>query len=177
MKIGVISDTHDQVKNLLRAVKFLNRQKVKQIYHCGDWVAPFTIEFFFNECKPQAPVKGVLGNNEGDRFRIVQRINEHKLPIELDQHVLEDKIDNRTVALYHGQNKAITASLISCGKYDAVFTGHTHIPINQQHGKTLHLNPGTICDAAKSKLIDDPTLALYDTISNSAQIIKFLKEV
>src|SRR4030042_3379962 len=105
MKLGIISDTHDHVKNLLKATKYLNNLKVDLIYHCGDWVSPFLFEFFFNVCKPQAPVKGILGNNEGDRFRLIQRLSKNKYPLILEKHVLTDEIEGKKIALYHGQDR------------------------------------------------------------------------
>lgn len=176
MKIGIISDTHDNVKNILKAVEYLNKQQVDLIYHAGDWVAPFVFEFLFWEAKPEAPVKGVFGNNEGDRFRTLQRINKHKLPIKLEAYTLKDEIDGKKVILYHGQDSQITESLINDKQYDLVVTGHTHDPLVKASGERLHVNPGAVCDASNSKLTT-PTLAVYDTKLNQAKIVEFLKEV
>lgn len=174
MKIGIISDSHDHVKNLLQAVKWLNNQKVTIIYHCGDWTSPFVFEFFFNECQPKAKVKGVLGNNEGDRFRLVERIQQHKFPLTLEQHILEDEQANLKIAVYHGQDNHITQSLLDSSRYDLVLTGHTHQPLIEKKGSVIHVNPGTICDAARSQIIDHPTLAVFDTDSKQTEIINFL---
>lgn len=176
MKIGIISDTHDHVSNIKAAVTYLNAQNVDRIYHCGDWVAPFTFEFFFTECQPQAPVIAVLGNNEGDRYRLVQRLNDSQLPISLDQHTNQDEFDGKKAILYHGQDKRITAALIKSGLYDLVCTGHTHQSLIEKVGQTLHINPGPVTNSAKSKIIDNPTLAIYDSTTHTAKIIEFLKE-
>lgn len=44
MKIGVISDTHDQGDLILKAVELMNAEKVEMAFHCGDWVSPFIPE-------------------------------------------------------------------------------------------------------------------------------------
>ena len=95
MKIGILADSHDHVVNLKKAITFFNAEKVELIYHCGDWVSPFVFEFLYWECKPEAPVKGVFGNNEGDRFRIVERISTHKLPVVIRQHTLAEEVDDK----------------------------------------------------------------------------------
>lgn len=40
MKIGVISDTHDQQDLILECVHRLNEADVELVVHCGDWVSP-----------------------------------------------------------------------------------------------------------------------------------------
>ncbi len=66
MKIGVLSDTHDQGELIQKAVKYFNDENVSWVFHCGDWVSPFILHFF-RELK--APLRGVFGNNDGDKFR------------------------------------------------------------------------------------------------------------
>jgi len=176
MKIGIISDSHDHIKNLAKAIQYLNSQSVELIYHCGDWISPSTIRFLFLECKPKAQVKGVLGNNHGDILRTLKRIQENNILVTLEQNFLQDKVDGKNIAVYHGQDKGITQALIRSSLYHVVFTGHTHKAVNQIVNKTLHLNPGGISDDQDSKISDNQSLAIYDTKSNKARIIKFLKE-
>jgi len=175
MKIGIISDTHDHAKNLLKAFSFLNQQKVDLIYHCGDWVSPFIFEFFFNVCRPNAPVKSVLGNNAGDVFMTLQRLGKNKFPLQLEPYTLKDQVDNKQIILYHGHDKNITEALTHSGLYDLVISGHTHQSLVEKLGNTLHINPGTTC-GTNSSTIFTPTLAIYETDTNQAKIIKFLEK-
>jgi len=46
MKIGILSDTHDRLDTIEKVFHIFLDEKVEQIIHCGDWVSPFTIEFF-----------------------------------------------------------------------------------------------------------------------------------
>ena len=46
MKIGVVSDTHDQRQRILEAIDIFNKEKVGLVIHCGDWVAPFSAARF-----------------------------------------------------------------------------------------------------------------------------------
>ena len=61
MKIGLISDTHDNIENILKAVQEFNSRHVDIVLHAGDFVSPIAVESF-------AGIKliGVLGNNDTD---------------------------------------------------------------------------------------------------------------
>lgn len=61
MKIGLISDTHDNIENILKAVTAFKDENVDVVLHAGDYVFPKSVESF-------AGVKliGVLGNNDTD---------------------------------------------------------------------------------------------------------------
>lgn len=168
MKIGVISDTHDQYENILKMIKILNNEKVELTIHCGDWVSPFTLAFY-KELK--SPIKGVFGNNDGDRFLHLTRSKNFGLDIEYQERVFKLNIDSRSIYVYHGDYEDVTEALVICGKYDAVFHGHTHVSVNKTIGKTLSLNPGTLMPVTSDK-IKGASFAIYDTASNSAKLIK-----
>ncbi len=44
MKIGIISDTHDRIDNLHKAITLLQVRGVQILIHCGDLCAPFMID-------------------------------------------------------------------------------------------------------------------------------------
>ncbi|HCL90984.1 MAG TPA: YfcE family phosphodiesterase, partial [Candidatus Atribacteria bacterium] len=48
MKIGIISDTHDNLPKIKKAVGIFNREKVELVLHAGDFVSPFTFLEFKN---------------------------------------------------------------------------------------------------------------------------------
>lgn len=43
MKIGIISDTHDQVEKIKKAISIFNKEKVFLVYHLGDFCSPFSL--------------------------------------------------------------------------------------------------------------------------------------
>ena len=59
MKIGLISDTHDNIGNILNAVKQFNDRNIDVVLNAGDFVSPLSVESF-NGIK----LIGVLGNND-----------------------------------------------------------------------------------------------------------------
>lgn len=172
MKIGVISDTHDNLKPMQAALQVLLDHKVDLIVHCGDWVAPFAVEFL-SKNSGDIPVKGVFGNNEGDTKSIVIRNAKLAKPVEFaERKVLEFTADGKHIACVHGEDTPVLDALIRSKKYHAVFTGHTHRPRNEVVGGVLVLNPGTTCFAAEGQIIDEATVAIYDSASNTAKIVK-----
>ena len=79
------------------------------------------------------------------------------------------QIDGKKIAINH--YPYIGERLAQSGQYDAVFHGHTHLVRNEKVGKTLLVNPGPVCGFKNGK--DVPaTYAIYDTESNSAEIVQ-----
>jgi putative phosphoesterase len=62
--IGIMSDSHDNLEAIAKAVEFFNQQKVSLVLHAGDIISPFTTKEFK---KLQAPLKLVYGNNDGEK--------------------------------------------------------------------------------------------------------------
>ncbi len=164
MKIGVLSDTHDQGELIRKAVACFNAENVSCVFHCGDWVSPFILHFF-RELK--APLRGVFGNNDGDKFRHLAFKDRWGIELAYEERFLETEIDNRKIAVFHGDYSGLVDALVSCGKYDAVFHGHTHQRVNEHQGKTLSLNPGSLMQETSSA-IKGASIALYDTQTHTA---------
>ncbi len=163
MKIGVISDTHDQRERILQAIDIFNKEKVSLVVHCGDWVSPFSAARFK---ALKCPVKGVFGNNDGDKELHRQRNGF----IEYHDEKMEIAVAGRKLFVTHGHLQLLENALKS-GRYDAVFSGHTHISHIKKEGKTLWLNPGTLVDETSDKT-KGMSVAIYDTCTNNSEIIR-----
>jgi len=57
MRIGIVSDTHDDEFNARKVARIFRNEKIEHIYHLGDYVAPPILRVFkdFN-------VTGIFGN-------------------------------------------------------------------------------------------------------------------
>ncbi len=173
MTIGVISDTHDRLDTLRPAIRTFKNEGVGLIVHCGDWIAPFTVAKIVMLVKEHlgCPLKGVFGNNDGDLFFILTKNYVQGWNIEFSDTILELDFEGRKIAVYHGTDQGITASLIASKRYAAVFTGHTHVPLNEMKDGVLHLNPGSTSYIRNGSIVDEATVAVYDTETHAAQII------
>ena len=140
MKIGIISDTHDHHKNVLKAIEVFNEQKVSYILHCGDMVSPFTAKAF-------AQVEGakfiaVFGNCDGEKRMLTSSI--HEFGGEIYEPVYTGEVGGRRVFMAHWPN--VLDEVAGSGKYDLVLYGHTHKQDIRKVGDTLIINLGETTD-------------------------------
>lgn len=136
MIIGIISDTHDHVPNIKKAVRFFKDAGVEKVIHAGDYCSPFTIEHFKG-----LNLHGIFGNNDGDKYLLMKKFDE--IDGILHGEFLEFDADGIKIAVYHGTYPGITGSLEKSGKYDFVVTGHTHQQRLDIAGSTTTINPGS----------------------------------
>ena len=99
MKIGIISDTHDRLRLIDKAVKELNLLNLDLVLHAGDYISPFVTD---NLKKLNAPLIGVFGNNDGDRSSLKKKFAEFGADIRgRFAFVL---VDGLRIALLHGDD-------------------------------------------------------------------------
>jgi len=159
MLIGIVSDSHDNLTNLRRALALLRERGVELVLHAGDFVSPFTAEPF-----REAGLRliGVFGNNDGDRLYLRERfqgIGElHFGPYELE-------LAGRRIVLMH-EPRALEA-LASSGRYDLVVYGHTH-RAEIRPGRPLVINPGELGGWLTGK----PSFVLLDLKSLAAELFQ-----
>jgi uncharacterized protein len=161
LKIGLISDTHDNIQNIRKAVREFNDKHVDVVLHAGDFVSPIAVESF-------AGVKlvGILGNNDTDVPGLTSAFN--KIHGELKGEIFETVYDGIKFAGYHGTSFAKKELLIKSGKYDMFVYGHTHRKDNGNIGTTRVVNPGT----AKGWIFGlFATIAIFDTYSRAIKFI------
>jgi putative phosphoesterase len=121
LRIGIISDTHDDVENVQSAIEIFNTENVKYVIHAGDYVFPgIVLEFE----KLDAKLIGVLGNNDGERVHLLK--NFLTIGGELKGELGEVELDGVIFGIYHGTDEQLKTKLVDSGKYDFVITGHTH---------------------------------------------------
>lgn len=165
MKIGIISDTHDNLAQIKKAVDIFNREKVELILHAGDFVSPFTfLEFKNLNC----PLKGVFGNNDGDKLYLQEKF---KGIGEIYSAPYEAIIDHKNIIMLH-KEKLIDA-LAESQKYDVIIYGHTHRTDLHKIGKTLIINPGECSGWLSGK----STIALLDLTNLKAIIIDLASNI
>ena len=159
MKIGIISDTHDNVVNVKKALSEFIKQRVELIVHCGDIVAPKTITFFVG-----LPVKFVKGNCDGDIEMIKKKCEEGGHEYLGVKGELE--VDGKKIGVYHGTDASMLNDIIESGDYNYVLTGHTHSKRDEMIGKTRVINPGAHYYAAEE------TIAVLDVAEDKLEFIE-----
>ncbi len=133
MLVGIISDTHDNMNMLKKAVDLFNQRGVGLALHAGDYIAPFTArELRRLSCK----LVGVFGNNDGDKFMLTKQFDGFG---QLFDGVHQLEVDGKLIAMTHYPN--IAETLAARGAYDIVIYGHTH-RAEIREPKPLVINPG-----------------------------------
>ena len=164
MLIGLISDTHDNLPLVEKAIMQLNDEKVDLVLHAGDYTSPFTIpKFKALQCR----LIGVFGNNDGDHELLKKRFNETQ-NCEVRGIFAEIDVSSFKIALLHGDEMELQNALVNCGGFDAVVSGHTHISVNKTKGRTMVICPGEVCGYLYGK----STMALLDTAKREAIIVE-----
>ena len=162
MKIGLISDTHDNIQNIEKSVLIFNDKQVSFVIHAGDIVSPEAVEAFKG-----VKLIGVLGNNDKYVPELIDAFD--KIGGQLKGEFCEMEQDNLIFAIYHGTNLRRKELLIQSGKYDVVVCGHTHKVENKNVGKTLVINPGT----ANGWFFGyKATAAIFDTQTRESEFIQ-----
>ncbi|MFA5361737.1 MAG: metallophosphoesterase [Candidatus Omnitrophota bacterium] len=154
MKIGILSDTHDNLSQVEKAVIFFNRKKTGFVFHAGDFVAPFTVlrlkELF-------CPWQGVFGNNDGEK-KGLRLVSEGKIgpgPLRLSAAGTDIVVVHDIQTLDLKKEKA-----------RLIIFGHSHKPeIINEPGRLL-VNPGE----CGGWLTGRSTVAVADTEKMSARI-------
>lgn len=134
MLVGIMSDTHDNLPAIRKAVELFNRENVDLVIHCGDYVAPFVKREL---SKLNAPMKGVFGNNDGEREGLRQALG-------VEDDILELTVDGFKMAVLHGTDERVVRAFTRSQAYDVVVRGHTHRYEIAENGRTLLLNPGEV---------------------------------
>ena len=162
MLIGVFSDIHDNLDNLQKALAVFKSRNVDSLIFCGDFCSPIPSRVVGGEFDGDVHV--VFGNGDGDRFAIsnIAKTQYPNLKLHGEYAVLE--FDGVKVAVTHYPFYA--QALARTGDYQAVFSGHTHEQTEERFGDCLWLNPGEVLGWKGS-----PTCAIYNTETNSAEII------
>lgn len=137
MKIGILSDIHDNVWNLRGSLTAL--REVDALICCGDLCSPFIVGLLAAGL-PDRPIHIVFGNNDGDHLRIAQMAT--KWPqVQLHGEVFVGEIGGKRIAVNHYPSIAAT---IDRQSYDLICYGHDHRFKIARHGAALVINPGPI---------------------------------
>lgn len=136
MKIGIVSDTHDNFEVAEKAAEFFEEKSCQKVVHCGDMICPATAEIFDREFD----FYFVRGNNDGE-WSLKETVKEFGTWM---GNIGELKVSELEIAVYHGTDEEIADSLTRSGKYDYVFRGHTHRKKVKEVGQTVEINPGGV---------------------------------
>ena len=144
MKIGILSDTHNNLYNLRAALDIFAREGIETLIHCGD----------MTEAKTALAMQGfrviaAFGNGDVASGEIRQALLELN-PDNFAGLVFSGKIGDSMIAVTHGHIAGKVEELVESGEYDFVFKGHSHRHQDSPFGDTRLarltrlINPGSL---------------------------------
>jgi len=144
MKLGVISDSHDNLNMIKKAVNILNKENIDFLIHCGDIISPFISTVFegLNEKIKNGNFFGVFGNNDGDLLYLIEKLGKI-CKLSSNEAILD--LAGKKIYVSHGPDPLVIKSLAKSGEFDIVCTGHTHDHNIKKINNTLVINPGELC--------------------------------
>lgn len=129
MKILVLSDSHGNYGNVLRAAE---AARPDMIFHLGDgWSDAETL----HDQLPDIPMEHVPGNCDFRRREKAEKLLE---------------IRGKRILLCHGHTYEVKYGLDKAEEaarrldLDLFLFGHTHVPLVDRQGKTFFMNPGSV---------------------------------
>ena len=159
MLIGIMSDSHDNIPNIKKAVNKFNELQIEHLYHAGDIVSPFTFNNFKNL---NCPIDFVFGNNDGEELYLIEKFKGKAV---FHKHLYEFTIDDKKFIMMHEPNNI--EYLFQKQVYDVIIYGHTHKLDIRKNDKTLLINPGESCGI----LSGDSTILTLDTSTLEYSVI------
>ncbi|MEG0050786.1 MAG: metallophosphoesterase [Terrisporobacter sp.] len=130
MKIGIISDTHGDMKSIEKVIPYL--KECSLIIHAGDYIDDAEYIYYATDVN----VKSVKGNCD------LYTIN--------GEYELIFSVGGKKFFLCHGHDynvKIGVNSLLKIAKdkdIDIVIFGHSHIPVFEKVNNVLFINPGSL---------------------------------
>lgn len=156
MKVGIVSDTHDNVPAAQAAMDAFEDAGVGAVIHCGDFVAPPLIPHLDRD---GIQVHAVRGNNDGEREGLADAFDALAGGT-LHGRFAELEFGGREFAVLHGEERPVIQSLAASGEYDYVVHGHWHVREERSVGDTTVINPGAHFPTVPE---DNRTVAVVDT--------------
>ena len=159
MKIGIISDTHNNIELTKKAIGIFEVKNVQFIIHAGDLTSPKMLQLFekFN-------CKFVLGNADID----VEDINKkaEDLGFGCIDNVCTFALEDKKFIVFHGNDVPAFREAVASGEYNYIIKGHTHFFENYISNNSRVINPGSLYSG------DECSIAILDLQTDKVEMIR-----
>jgi putative phosphoesterase len=156
VRIGILSDTHDQVDRTRDAVNLLRARGADVIVHCGDLTGPDIVA----ECAV-LPLYFAFGNRDCDLVHLLQNAATEHGATCLGWGG-EFTVAKKRIAVVHGHLTMDLRPLLDANP-DYLLSGHSPIAGDWYDGVTRRINPGALAEA------DEYSVAILDLETDVVQ--------
>lgn len=158
MRVGIVSDTHDQLDRTRRAVELLQAAGAEALIHCGDLTSPAVVA----ACSV-LPFYFVFGNNDADSVQDLQRAATASGATCLGWSGVVT-LGTKRFGIVHGHLTTDLKGVLSAAP-DYLLSGHSHRADDHWQDAVRRINPGALHRAWVF------TVALLEVDSGHLQLI------
>jgi uncharacterized protein len=137
MRVGLVSDTHNDRDRLRPALEWLRLESIETVLHAGDVASGQILRLFAGFdlwlARGNMDHDPLLFSVSHELFGAGHYRNSHTL-----------NLNGATVALVHSADSDTARAWIASEAYDYVVHGHTHQPRDERVGRTRIINPGAL---------------------------------
>lgn len=157
MKVGIISDIHDNIINLDKCLKWCKSSNVKSLICCGDITNNQTLSKMSDKFLGDIfLVRGNADNFEDSDLKKYKNIN-------YLGRVGQIELGSKKIGLCH--EPFLIDKVLEMGDCDYIFYGHTHKPWEEKKDNTRIINPGTL-----GGMFQKATFAVLDLENNNLEL-------
>ena len=143
MLIGVVSDTHNNLKNIDKLISIFNEKKVHLVVHTGDITTAKSLSRF---SKLNCDLIGVYGNNDREEVGLSKVIDDNNFKFQQPPYFLE--IKNKKIAIFHEPDEI---DQYQFDDIDIILHGHTHRYRQETKNGVVLFNPGESAGMLRGK--------------------------
>ncbi|HYB11951.1 MAG TPA: metallophosphoesterase [Myxococcota bacterium] len=161
MRIGVVSDTHNHLRNVERIVELFHAAAVEHVIHTGDITQPKTLAAL---SALRVPLSGVYGNNDLEREGLEEAARRYGMT--LRDPPFELVLASRRIVVVHDPREL---ERVATNSYDVALHGHVHRRVIERKGGRLVFNPGECA----GHLRGHNAVGVVDLASLDTEVLRF----
>lgn len=138
MKIAIISDTHNHQENIQKAILRIHKFEPAILIFCGDATTLESIQWF---C--EYPIIYTYGNCDvltGEISLFLKALKNNSFA----GNYYKGELFGKKIGVTHSHIPGVLEDMQNNNQFDYIFTGHTHLRMDEKTGKTRIINPGAI---------------------------------
>lgn len=163
MRVGILSDTHDELARTRVAVRLLRDAGAEALIHCGDLASPPIVVAL-----SALPCWFTLGNHDADAVPALRQAAAEFGPVCLGWGGVID-LAGRRVGVTHGHMTTDVRRVLAESP-DYLLSGHSHAASDCVTGMVRRINPGALHRAAEF------TVALLDLATGELRVLQVTEE-
>ncbi|MBI4640877.1 MAG: metallophosphoesterase [Candidatus Tectomicrobia bacterium] len=163
MKLGIMADSHDNRKNIKKAVELFNEHKVELVIHAGDFTSVSSLSLLQNL---NMKMLGIFGNNDVNRVGLAQKSTELGFELYNDPYTVE--LEGRRFSIFHDP-LMIDDGIVKVANHDILIYGHTHKFEIKREGNSLLINPGETAGLLENR----NSIVILELGDLSHQVLRF----